>query len=580
MNIKRAIFALGMALGLSVLASQSFAQGVICQPINNGTQWPNGPSTKACSFDGLNNPSDSAQMLSALQEVADRQWDIAARLKGFVVTAGDIVRIRIKNDNIADPDGNNRVTVRYKVKNGDHLSDVARGLAKDINDDPDLQAAGFSASAFGTQVFITAPPTGNTKYTGLVNPGATETITVTPDGVATLAGTTEHPFGTFYIFSNNADYFSSNEPTDGSGGTVAMDPDLSGNTPVDFDTLQPIGWSVVLQQDGNGHSRFNTPNTTIHELGHWADYIYANTGVLPSAGTQIRVKGTATPGDEVSIRITNANLQNGFQIVSYTVQPGDTLENVVLQLSLGIIGEPKLTNKKFSATTQDDGDGLYLMIYSDNNKPTLYQLSTSAGATEVLTQLADNSAIKSTLWRAALATDWQIINGQFACSYYTVPPTNYGNGIFSFRKDPQGNYFCDNNPDPNLPAHSPGNGVNLQGYSGSNKAIMEAAWPDFFTAGNQLNESSEIWAEHWAVLLGFTDWKYKSGPNAGQEDPIYLDRNFQLSDYIYHNNQFTCTRDLIFNLATTGEAKITPGAGAHVGEPGVNETFIACPSTP
>ncbi|MCC6981408.1 MAG: hypothetical protein IT343_24005 [Candidatus Melainabacteria bacterium] len=578
MTIKRAILALGLIAALGSISSVANA-ATTCTPVDNSSsEWPKGNFTQVCTTTGTGSgvtPQWGQQMTDTLQTIADSQTDAAARLKGFVVTQGDVVRIRIKNDNILDQDGNNKVTVKYKVRKNDHLSDIARGLADAINNDPDLQAAGFSASASGTQVYITGPATGDTKYTGLLSAGATETISITNAGVATLGGTTEHPFGNFYMFHQPSDY----NPFDTPPGSTPMLSNSFGQT------VFGDGFSLIAEQWDSGKQHKNTPNVTAHELGHWLDHIYAVEGVLKTNDARIFVNGAPQAFDSISITVTNTKLPGDSVTVTYTASAVPTLQEVAEGLATAINNNGSLGSIGITASAADhNGAAWDVWIRNDAKKVTDYSVNIVNSVGTHAAVIDANEAHTSALFRAALATDWQIINGQPPCSYYADPPTNYGNGLFSFRKDPNGNYFCDTNFDPNINnPGQPGNGTSLQGYSGSNREVIETAWPGFFLSNN-LNdprledaEAAEVFSELVAIWFNFTDYRYK-GPDAGTESSEYVDRNFQIVDSVYHNNQFTCTRDLVFNLIFFGEAKITPGAGAFIGESG-HETFIACPAS-
>lgn len=580
MNIKRAILALGAIVVLALSSIPAFAQTTTCSELQSGSSWPNGAFSKGCGING-SPPSDAGQMLSTLQEIGTGTWgftDAAARLKGFTVTQGDVIKIRIKNDNILDEDGNNKITVKYKVKAGDHLSDIARGLANDVNNDPDLQAAGFSASASGSQISITGPATGDTKYTGILSAGATETISITPDGLVSLAGSTEHAFVRFYMFGTKVDYDVSNEPLNPDGMHEQVPNDAYGVTPFGFET-QPFGWSVVFEAAG-GKFHHNTPNVTAHELGHHLDYVYG-AAVMPNKASHIHLAvqtgGMVHAGDSVLLRINNDKLSNGFEIVAAAADAeNEEISSLLSKLAAQINTSTPLKNKGFSATT----DSKSLIVYAENNKPTNYQVSFSPGAQLEQSVNSDVFATSSEKWRSALAADWAITNSEPVCGYYASSvPGDYHPGLMSNRKDPNGVYICSDLTDPNVTSvPPPGGGTDPAGrFAGmNNQQIMETAWPEIFKP-NQADASQEIFAEQVAVFFNFTDWKYKSGAQSGQENPVYHDRNFQYVDHVYAQEQFPCTRTLVFYLIMNGQATIPDGHGASVGKY-PNKTFMSCPA--
>jgi len=577
MNIRRALTAIGAFGLLALSAASANAQTVTCSPIASGTVWPNGDFSKTCG-----SASDSGQMLSTLQAIADRPTDAAARLKGYTVTAGDELSIQIQNDNINDDDANHTVTVSYEVQTGDNLVKVARALAAAINNDSDLIDAGFFANSSGTSVQIFSPFTGNSQYSATTSAGATETISVDSNGYVVLGGTTSQGFVKFYAFSNKSEYDTSTaEPLDINGNhDTAIRGDVNGVTPTDGDT-NPYGWSVVYNSATPGSPHYNTPNITAHELGHHLDYIYG-AEIMPNKATHIHVVNapghTPAVGDGIRLRVNNPLLPGG--IVNVDVEAdvaGEPIASLLLKLRNAINNDSDLTSNGFSASNDDRS----VVVFAENNSPTTYAVEFTLGSHFQHDINSDRFATRSAKWRAALDADWQIANANPVCGYYASSvPGDYHPGLMSNRKDPAGNYICNDLTDPNVTSvPSPGGGTSPTGaYAGmNNRQIMETAWPEIFSPSDPVKQLEEIFAEQVAVFFVFTDWKFKSGPNSGQLSPIHHDRNFQWVDHIWFAEQFPCTNILVFNLLTDGEATIPSGFGGPAGQY-PNRYDIACPA--
>lgn len=90
------------------------------------------------------------------------------------------------------------------------------------------------------------------------------------------------------------------------------------------------------------------------------------------------VGGTATIGDIISITIHNDSLPNGTQIVSRTVQSGDTLSSIAAALSTAINASSNLSSIGMTASSASS-------TVSIVTTGTTYSSSTSGGATETIT---------------------------------------------------------------------------------------------------------------------------------------------------------------------------------------------------
>jgi RHS repeat-associated protein len=141
-----------------------------------------------------------------------------------------------------------------------------------------------------------------------------------------------------------------------------------------------------------------------------SEYIYSydhganRKGAQQWAAMQGAIGGTATPGDTVSLTVSDVGLPGGTETVSYTVQPGDDLIAIAAGLMAAVGSDTNLQAIGVSGTNFGSSN-LYMNSISVN--ATSYSASTSGGATEIVTLALphNNSQVNCTISGTITAGD-------------------------------------------------------------------------------------------------------------------------------------------------------------------------------
>ena len=116
-------------------------------------------------------------------------------------------------------------------------------------------------------------------------------------------------------------------------------------------------------------------------------YSYDNasnrTAVQQSGMQTVRIGGTKSTGDVLTVTITDAALSGGTTTASYTVLSGDTISSIAAGLATAINTNTNLQALGVSANAH--GSNEFINIRSVSPNLTTYAYSTSGGATETLT---------------------------------------------------------------------------------------------------------------------------------------------------------------------------------------------------
>ena len=107
------------------------------------------------------------------------------------------------------------------------------------------------------------------------------------------------------------------------------------------------------------------------------------TSVQQSGMQTIRIGGTKSTGDVLTVTITDAALSGGTTTASYTVLSGDTISSIAAGLATAINTNTNLQALGVSANAH--GSNEFINIRSVSPNLTTYAYSTSGGATETLT---------------------------------------------------------------------------------------------------------------------------------------------------------------------------------------------------
>ncbi len=299
------------------------------------------------------------------------------------ITPGDVVTLTVYDAGLSG----GQEAVNYTVQSGDDLIAVAGGLITALNGDTNLQNIGISGDNFGSNTFVIWSYSVNaTAYIGSTSGGSTETITVTQPHVNPLVNATV--FGT---------------ATPGDVLTItAHDPALAGGTePVSYtvqsgDGLEDIaiGLANAVNGDANltgiGISAWETESSAQLSSNSANVTTYtssistsATANVVFSVNENINIKaaiaGTPTAGDVLTISVYDVFLPGGTKSATYTVQSGDSLNDIATGLSNAVSGDTDLY-----PIMNPSPDGSNVNLYSTSINPTTYRATTSTGATETI----------------------------------------------------------------------------------------------------------------------------------------------------------------------------------------------------
>ncbi len=328
-------------------------------------------------------------------------WQVAAL--GGTKTTGDVLKLIVTDAGLST----GTETVSYTVLSTDTLTSIATALAAAVNADSNLSALGISATANSTVVSLESLSPNTTSYAQSVSSGGTETIALNKN-----------------IGVTQSQYNNLNELTSQSAGgstqfqAASSKPVKSASTAtqvVSVKAAAPSAITVVPAATGTATESTSLSNYT------------GNNGFINFG---VNLTGTATPGDVVEITFNDVLLAFGTETVSYTVESGDTLTSIAVDLSNLINADSNLANANIVG-----GSGYAVVYITDLNNAT-YPVSSTAIfpsavglASETLTQslnadsnatitvggtVTTNDVVSATIENANLA------NGQETVSY-TVP---------------------------------------------------------------------------------------------------------------------------------------------------------------
>lgn len=237
---------------------------------------------------------------------------------GGAVTASDVLTLTIHDSAL----GGGQEAVPYTVQSGDSLSDIASGLANAINSNSNLQGINVTASAVGTAVDVLSKSVNATTMTSSTSGGATETITLSNSASIVQAG------------YNNVNELIATAP----GGLARF----QASTNKAIKSAQ-ITTNVVSLISKSANATTYAQSTS----GGATETITLGPNVNGSSAA--KVEGTVTPGDVLTITITNGGLPGGQKAKSYTAQSGDSVRSLAMGLAAAINSDVDLQAAGISA---------------------------------------------------------------------------------------------------------------------------------------------------------------------------------------------------------------------------------------
>jgi RHS repeat-associated protein len=139
-----------------------------------------------------------------------------------------------------------------------------------------------------------------------------------------------------------------------------------------------LAGQLVSDQVGSG-----APHPPYSKEFHYAYDKAANRiGVQSHSVDTLRVSGTVTTSDVLTVTVKDSALSGGQQAISYTVQGGDTLSTIAQGIATAINTNTNLQAIGVAANAQSGKT--FVNIRAASGNITTYSASTSGGATEVL----------------------------------------------------------------------------------------------------------------------------------------------------------------------------------------------------
>jgi RHS repeat-associated protein len=161
----------------------------------------------------------------------------------------------------------------------------------------------------------------------------------------------------------------------------------------------PAGEITQWQQQQNGNNQFynlaydNAGQLTTAQVGsgsplppYGQEFYYGydaasnRTSVQSASCQNVRVGGTVTAANTVTITVVNSALSGGQKAITYTVVGGDTLATIASKLAAAIASDSNLQTAGVTAVASST----LITLRSVSPNVTTYTLSTSGGATETL----------------------------------------------------------------------------------------------------------------------------------------------------------------------------------------------------
>jgi hypothetical protein len=387
----------------------------------------------------------------------------------------------------------------------------------------------------------------------------------------------------WYDFANQTDLFNSGLPA----APKALPADTFGDSV--FPARHPF-YSAVMESAPVGSNNV-VAHVTAHETGHQVDAIYGNAGVV--RGLNIKISGTVTPTNIITIVITDQSLAGGFTAVPYPVALNDTLASIATGLAAAVNSAMTAQNAAISAYSV--GDTVVLSSTTKNNTTFTGSSSNSAGTapgTETVTPSNYAKLFSDTgLFVQSITFDKDKMNKIPACTfeakdkygYYassgsqTPNPTGGLGGLFTGAQDSKGAFICSNDSGQSANGH----GRTLSATYATlknNVTIIANAYPGLTigvgTAGHQ---ASELFSEYYSVLQGFQDTTDNSGNQISGSDNAYLQGGVKfvcsgtITQYVKNNGSFPSS------------AYLTAGYGIPAGKApvyGPTSTFKPCNGGP
>lgn len=166
-------------------------------------------------------------------------------------------------------------------------------------------------------------------------------------------------------------------------GEITQWQQLQNNTSLNY----ALGYDLAGQLTSAAAS--GGPQSANYQKQYYYAYDSASnrTGVQQSTVTKVKLGGTVTTSDVLTITVVDPGISGGSQAINYTVQGGDTLTSIATALAAAITSNSNLQTLGVDASS----NGSVISIKSASRDITTYTSSTSGGSTETISlNVTDN----------------------------------------------------------------------------------------------------------------------------------------------------------------------------------------------
>lgn len=320
---------------------------------------------------------------SASNRIGAQQHTVASGSIGGSVTPGDILTITVYDAGLSG----GQESVSYTVQSGDDLAAVNNGLMSAFLGNTNLQAIGVYSGWGGTVFNLGSNSSNVTTYSASTSSGATETITLgvpsnnclanatvvgTPTAGDVLTITVHDP-----ALSGGQESVSYTVQSGDTLGNIAIALGAAINSNTNLQAINVNTWYLQNTAQISSFSANVTTYTQSASTGATEGIVFSlnqNENIYGSLG------GSVSTGDVMTVTVHDSGLPGGSQAASYTVQSGDSLNDVATGLANALSANSDLYAILYAYT---DG-GSNLILYSISTNPTTYRATTSSGSTETI----------------------------------------------------------------------------------------------------------------------------------------------------------------------------------------------------
>jgi len=171
------------------------------------------------------------------------------------------------------------------------------------------------------------------------------------------------------------------------GGEITQWQQLQGNSSVNLNLGYDKAGQLTSSQTGSGG-----PSTAYLNQNYFAyDAASNRTAVQQNSINRVKLGGTVTTGNVLTITVKDPSLSGGQTAISYTVVGGDTLSTIATKFAAAITADSSLLALGVNATA----NGSVMSIKSASSNITTYTQSTSGGATTTISLGVTNNFVEN-----------------------------------------------------------------------------------------------------------------------------------------------------------------------------------------